>query len=255
MTVKELYQYLDRILPRTLSCPWDNDGMMCCPSPERAVRRVLISLDVTDEVIDRAIEGQYDVILTHHPMIFKPLPCVEPSVLAAARAIRLIRAGVAVMSFHTRLDAVSGGVNDTLAELLGLCEVTPFGCEGEAIGRIGSLDAPVPLAAFAKRVKTVLSAPAVTYADAHRPVKRVAVLGGSGKDDVAAAIAAGADTYLSGELGHHALTDAPDMGINLIEAGHFYTEYPILHRLQAYLAEADSTIESDLLMSCRIHVI
>lgn len=248
MTVKELYQYLDQRIPRSLSCEWDNDGLMCCPEEDRRVRRVLVTLDVTDAAVEQAIAGGYDVILSHHPMIFKGLKALNEENYIAAKALKLIRAGVAVMSFHTRLDAVSGGVNDMLATLLGLSEVVPFGQNGEAIGRIGVLPEETDLMHFAAQVKAILNAPAVFYADAGRAVRKVAVLGGSGGDDIGAARLAGADTYLSGSLGYHDMTDAPEAGMNLVEAGHFYTENPICHVLCELVRGADETIECD----CRL---
>ena len=255
LTLSELYAFFESKLPRTLSCDWDNDGMMCCADPAKQVHRALVVLDVTDEIIDAAVTGGYDLILSHHPMIFRGLRSVEPSSLAAARTIKLIRAGVSVFSFHTRLDAAEGGVNDALAAALGLTDVVPFGSGGQAIGRIGLLSTPMLAQDFAKHVKETLGSPYACLADAHRPAHRVAVLGGSGKDELQAACEAGADTYVSGELGHHPMTDAPDMGINLIEAGHFYTERTVLPVLQAMLAEADPTIESEVLSDCRIQVI
>jgi len=224
MTVLELYKHFDNSFPRELSCEWDNDGLMCCPDGEREVKRVLVSLDVTDGAVDKAIEGGFDVIISHHPMIFKGLKAINDEHFISCKAIKLIRAGISVMSFHTRLDAAEGGVNDILAGLLNLKDAVPF---GDGIGRIGTLEAPVELFGFARFVKDTLGAPTVSIADANKAVFKVAVLGGSGKDELNAAVAAGADTYLSGELGHHALTDAPEMGINLIEAGHFYTEAPV----------------------------
>ena len=147
--------------------------------------------------------------------------------------MKLIKADIAVMSFHTRLDAVEGGVNDTLAKLLGISDATPF---GEGLGRIGTLPSPMALSDFARMLKSSLCAPTVSVADAGKEVYRVAVLGGSGDDEIGAAIAADADTYVSGELGHHPMTDAPDMGINLIEAGHFYTEEPVCEVLSEKLS-------------------
>ena len=221
MTVYELYAKLNEQIPASLSCEWDNDGLMCCPDSAREVRRALVCLDVTQKTIDAAIEGKYDVIVSHHPFIFKGLKSLDESDLIPKRAMCLIREGISVMSFHTRLDATGGGVNDSLCALLEIKNAEPF---GEGIGRIGDLDERVDLLSFAKKVRDTLSAPTVSVADAKREVSRVAVLGGSGKDEIFSALAAGADTFVSGELGHHALTDAADLGINLIEAGHFYTE-------------------------------
>ena len=122
MKVRELYEKLEERIPRTLSCSWDNDGLMCCPDPEAEVRRVLVALDVTAEVAETAIAGRYDAVVSHHPLVFRPLRAVEPGDAVAKKVIRLLSAGVSVMSFHTRLDAVCGGVNDTLAAALGLSE-------------------------------------------------------------------------------------------------------------------------------------
>ncbi len=255
MKIKELYQYIDARIPRSLSCEWDNDGLMCCPDGEREVHKVLVALDVTDDVCDTAIDGGYDVIVTHHPFIFKGLKAINGEDHVSARAIKLISNGIAVMSFHTRLDAVEGGVNDMLATLLDVKNVTVFGNGGETIGRIGELEQPMDIAAFARKVKNVLEATVVFYADAKLPVKRVAVLGGSGSDDIRAALAAGADTYVSGELKYHDMTDASGMGINLIEAGHFYTEYPVCHVLRELIVGADADIECDVLFSCNIFTI
>lgn len=232
MTVLELYKHFDNIFPRELSCEWDNDGLMCCPDTARKVCRVLVCLDVTNEAVDRAIEGGFDVIISHHPFIFKGLKSINDENFVSRKAINLIRKSVCVMSFHTRLDAAKGGVNDILAKLLGIGNAVPF---GDGIGRIGTLESPCELFDFAKFVKSTLSAPTVSVADAEREVFRVAVLGGSGKDNIEAAILAGADTFVSGELGHHALTDAPEMNINEIEAGHFYTEMPVCQFLSNQL--------------------
>lgn len=242
MTVLELYQYLDAAIPRSLSCEWDNDGLMCCPDRNREVRRVLIALDVTAAVADKAIREGYDVIVSHHPLIFKGLRALNEENLVAAKAMRLLANGVAVMSFHTRLDAMKGGVNDTLASLLDLREVEAFGENGETIGRIGVLAQPIDVERFSRNVKDVLGAPVVFYSDAQRPVYRVAVLGGAGDDDVAAARAAGADTYVSGTLKYHDMTDAADGDMNLISAGHFYTERPICTVLRRMILQADASI-------------
>ena len=255
MTVTELYKALDAAIPRALSCEWDNDGLMCCPSPEKTVERVLVALDVTEEVVDDAIAGGFDVILSHHPMIFKGLKSVEPSNAIARKTIKLIQNGIAVMSFHTRLDALAGGVNDVLAARLDLQEVEPFGVDAVPIGRVGTLPYPMPLEQFAEQIKLALHVPSVSVADAHRPVHRVAVLGGSGSDDVAAAIAAGADTYVSGNLKYNQMVDAPDEGINLIEAGHFYTEQPICYHLAEMVKDLDDEIETRVTWSCRIRTI
>lgn len=252
MTVRELYEKLNERIPRELSCVWDNDGLMCCPDGRREVKRVLVALDATGAVCDRAVAEGYDAIVTHHPFIFKGIKTVDDENAIAAKAIELIKAGVAVMSFHTRLDAVNGGVNDKLASLLGLKNVEVFYGEGLPMGRVGVLDEAAELFDFARGVKKALNAPFVSVTDSGRKTERVAVLGGSGKDFIGAAADMGADTYVSGELGHHTMTDEPDVVIrplNLIEAGHFYTEFPVCEVLRDMVAEIDAGIECKIMNS------
>lgn len=255
MTIRELYAYLNEKIPPSLSCEWDNDGLMCCPDADAPVRRVLVALDITERVVEKAVADGYDVIVSHHPLIFSPLSKVTPDNAVARKVIRMLRAGITAMSFHTRLDAVTGGVNDTLAGLLGLEEVVAFGNDGEEIGRIGNLPSEMTLADFAMLVKKVTDADQVLVTDAGRSVSRVAVLGGSGSSDVIAAMRAGADTYLSGELKHNWLTDAPDIGINLVSAGHFHTENPICDVLADMIGAADASIEVCVVNSNPVQVI
>ena len=254
MTVYEVDRQLEERIPRTLSCEWANDGLMVCGG-DRPVKRVLIALDITSAVVDAAVSGGYDLVISHHPLVFRPLKAITTEIPVANKVIRLLTSGIAAMSFHTRLDAVCGGVNDTLAAALGVKDTVPFGNDGETIGRIGRLESPMTLADFAALVKRVTGVPFVLATDAGRPVERVAILGGSGSDDVAAAKAAGADTYLSGELGHHHLTDCPEFGMNLIAAGHFYTENPVCETIREMLLEIDPLLAVDVVDSNRIRIV
>ena len=243
MNIQQLYAFLNDRIPSSLSCDWDNDGLMCCADPDAEVKRVLIALDITQKVVEEAIVGEYDLIISHHPLIFSPLRALTPSNHVAKKVITLLRAGVSAMSFHTRLDAVKGGVNDLLAAQLGLTDFVPFGENGEEIGRIGTLEKPMKLSAFAQKVKVVTGADSLQFSDGGKEVLRVAVLGGGGASDVDAAAAAGADTYVTGELKHHQLTDAPECGMNLIAAGHFYTEDHICKHLAELVAQAIPSAE------------
>jgi dinuclear metal center YbgI/SA1388 family protein len=206
-------------------------------------------------VCDAAIEGGYDVIVSHHPFIFKGLTAINGEDPVSAKVIKLIANGISVMSFHTRLDAVSGGVNDMLASLLDIRNAEPFGEGDETLGRVGELERPMDIKAFAEKLKSVLRAPTVSYTDSGRPVFRVAVLGGSGSDDIKAALEAGADTYVSGELKYHDMTDSAEMGINLLAAGHFYTENPVCHVLKEVIIGAEENIECDIFFSCNIFTV
>ena len=222
-TKEKIYGALDGLIPSSLSCDWDNDGYMVQADGE--CRGILLTLDVTAAAVDFAAENGLDVIISHHPLIFRPLKTVSDG-----RIIKCVRNGIAVMSFHTRLDAREPGVNDALAEKLLLSEVA-----AEGMLRTGNVP-ELCLADFALTVKERLGAPAVRYAGS-RPVKRVAVLGGAGKDLVPEVIALGCDTYVTGEMGYNAVCDAADMGLNVIEAGHYYTERPVLGLLKSMISE------------------
>ncbi len=253
MTALRLYKMLDEKIPRELSCDWDNDGLMCCPDGEREIKKVLIALDVTADVIDTAISGGYDLIVSHHPFIFKGLRSFDGENFICEKAMKLIKSDICVFSFHTRLDALCGGVNDVLAALCKIKNAVPFGEDG--IGRIGELDEPVDTYTLAKRVKDALGCEGVFVSDGGRVCHKVAVLGGNGGDELDAAIDAGADTYISGELKFHSMTDAPDIGVNLIEAGHFYTEQPVCAVLKNMIEEIDGSIVCDVVNSNRIKLI
>lgn len=245
MNVRELYAELEKRFPHTLSCEWDNDGLLLCPNGQKEVKRVLIALDVTDKTVEYAISGGYDCIISHHPFIFRGLKAINDAEAVSAKAIRLIGAGISVMSFHTRLDAASGGVNDTLCDILEIVDTQPLFDGNVPLGRIGDLKEPMTAERFAKRVKDALDSPFVLLSDAGVNVSRVAVVGGSGKDVIETARVAGADTFVSGRFDYHPMTDAPEhksTPMNLIEAGHFYTEAPVC----AVLAETVCEIATDI---------
>lgn len=228
MTVLELYRALDARYPTALSCSWDNDGLMICPDPDREVKRVLFALDATEKTVAEAVRIGADVLITHHPMLFRPLKAVTPFTLSGSRALSALFGTLAVMSFHTRLDAADGGVNDALCAKIGLPTVGKFGDdECPTLGRIGGLSSPMSAADFAARVRDALGAPSVRLTG-EREVRRIAVVGGDGKDLIDAAILAGADTLLTGDASYNAVLDAAESGLNVIEAGHYYTEAPVL---------------------------
>ena len=247
MTVKELYTRLNERIPAELSEPWDNDGIMCCADSSQEVHRVIVTLDVTEEVVDYAIDSHVDLIVSHHPLIFRPLSAVTEENHIGRKIIKLLESGIAVFSFHTRLDKVAGGVNDKLCQLLGIKDSVPFG-EGD-LGRIGNIDRERMLDDFAYFVKETLEADTIRISDAFNPVKRVAVVGGDGKSYVADAIRQGADTYISGRIGYNVMEEAAEMGINLIEAGHYFTEQPICTVLQEMLLSYDPTLSIEIISS------
>lgn len=246
ITVANISQYLDERVPRSLSCSWDNDGLLCCPDPDRIVNRILVALDVTEQTVEMAICGKYDLLLTHHPLIFRPIKSLTPMDVVPKKLLKLVGAGVSAIALHTRFDAVDGGVNDALASALELPEVGRFGCEDALEGRIVELDQEESLSDFIDTVKQKLGPTFVNCADAAKPVKRIGLLGGEGGDFIRAAHNAGCDTYLTGRAGYHAMLDSAELGINVIEAGHFYTEAPACRALADLILEFNSALTVDV---------
>jgi dinuclear metal center YbgI/SA1388 family protein len=243
MTVKEFYNKLTELYPESLSCEWDNDGLMCCTDTSAEVKKVLVTLDVTDEALHYARDNGFDVILSHHPMIFKGLKAVCDNSLTGSRAVFAIKNGISVISLHTRLDAGICGVNDCLAKLLDLTDIAVFGDdECPTLGRIGTTDSTSE--DFISNLKNALGIKKVS-AYLTRDIKRVAVVGGSGKDFIYPAIAAGADTLVTGECSYNAALDAASSGLNIIEAGHYATEFPVCQRLKE-LAECIANAEAEI---------
>ena len=254
-TLQQLYLYLDKLIPKSLSCEWDNDGMMVCPDKYASVRKVLLSLDVTSKAIEYAVDEGFDTIVSHHPLIFRPLKGIGGDDPISSKIVTLVKNGINVLSFHTRLDALDGGVNDHLAELLGLEDVEVIPGDPCMIGRIGIVDYPCDLGEFAQNVKEELGARYVNIVDAQLDVSRVALCGGDGKDLLKAAFEAGADTYVTGTLSYNNMVDAAEFPMNVVEAGHFHTEDHVLHMLADMIEEFDPDIEIEIYESDPVRTI
>lgn len=241
ITAKQLYNYLSNAIPKELSCEWDNDGLMCEADGLRAIKKVLIALDITDKTISYAKYKDCDVIVSHHPLIFRPLSALNDGNPVSKKAVELIKSNISAMSFHTRLDAVSGGVNDVLAGVLGLLKVETFD-----IGRIGELPKPIEFEKFASEVKSALGCPAIAFVGGEKDVKKVVVLGGDGKDLAGDFLSSDADTYITGSLSYNVMCDLAESGKNVIAAGHFYTENPVCGMLKAMIEKLSDEIECEI---------
>ncbi len=238
--IRELVSFFDERIPSSLSCEWDNDGVMVCIDKEAPVKRIMFTLDVTVRALEYADAHGCDTVISHHPLIFRPissLSCFLPENVSAAAAIYAVRHGINVLSYHTRLDALPQyGVNDTLADIIGLDGREPFGPAGEVIGRIGMLGKRMSFQDFCLEIKQKLGSGALIVTDSGREVERIAVLGGDGKDFLKSAVLSGADTFVTGRCSYNADVDAATYGINVVEAGHFNTEYPVLASVEKLIS-------------------
>jgi len=235
MKLSELYSELSKRIPPALSEEWDNDGIMCLPH-DKEVNRILLSLDATEKAVNKAIDEKFDLIVTHHPMIFHPIASISNK-----KHIAIIEGNVAVFSFHTRFDAADGGVNDALCRVLGLKNI-----EKPSMMRVGELENEMPTEDFAAWVKKSLNCKKLTYVKCRDTVKRVAVLGGDGKDFLSEAEKAGADTYITGNMSYNTMLDAKEGCVNVIEAGHYETEFPSMQAMNGILKEINPKFETEI---------
>lgn len=225
MTIQDVYNYLDSRAPFATCEEWDNVGLLV-GDPRQTVSGILVTLDVTDGAIDAAVAAGANLIVSHHPVIFSALKTLGGDSIP----YRLAAAGIAVISAHTNLDRADGGVNDTLAALLGLEDIHP---SADGLCRIGTLSQETTPAAFAKTVADVLST--AVRLNGGCTIRTVAVCGGSGGDFIDA-LTPYADAFVTGEVRHHEWLAA--RGIAVIEAGHYATEVPVVDTLCRWLTEA-----------------
>lgn len=222
ITVREVENYLYEWAPRELAMPWDNVGLLVGDGAA-AVKRVLVSLDITEAVVDEAVATGADLIVAHHPIMncaWNPVQSLTGDTALGRMVGKLMRSGISAICMHTNLDAAQGGVNDVLAEKLGLHDTQML--TDEKIGRVGTLKCEMPLVDFLQDVLEYLGCNGLRYTDCGKPVHRVAVGGGACDDYIPQAIALGCDTFVTSDLKYHAFLDTKE--INLIDAGHFPTE-------------------------------
>ena len=236
-TVREIEQALFELAPREGAMDWDNVGHLL-GDPDSQVSRVLVALDITEDVADEALAHGCELIVAHHPVMncrWLPVQSVRSDTPQGHLLLKLLRNGVSAICMHTNLDVAWGGVNDILAEKLKLVDPGPL-CDN-GLGRVGRLEEPMDLADFVRFVSRSLSCNGVRYAGAGKPVCRVAVGGGACGDFEDDAIRAGCDTFVTADLSYHQFLDAKGKGINLIDAGHFPTEDPVCEKLVQYVSD------------------
>ena len=242
-TVQQVYEEMQRIAPLELAESWDNPGLLVdCGG---TVQKVLVTLDITPEVVEEAARKHCEVIVAHHPVIFSPLKKIGPQEVPC----QLVRAGISAICMHTNLDAAEGGVNEVLAGIFGMKNLETF---ADGCGRVGEIElnsvkglAYQVQKELASRCNLPENGPAVQIklVDNGRMVKRLAVISGAGGSLFEDAIAVGADCLLTGEANHHHAIDAKRLGLSLIAAGHYATEFPVTaavaEKLRAALPDLD----------------
>ena len=241
MTAEKIIQILEKKVPLYLAESWDNPGLVI-GKRNKEIRKVLIALDVTDDVAKEAAEKKADMIITHHPMIFGSIKKINDDTSLGRRIMFLIENDINHYAMHTNLDTAFGGTNDVLAELIGLKDVEPLAVNTEqdgipnGLGRIGELEEESTLGEFSKLLKEKLKLDRIRIVGSEsQKVKRVGLCTGSGIEFMNEAAAKNCDTYITADVKFHEAQKAVEQGINLIDATHYASENIIVHVIAEYL--------------------
>ncbi len=247
MRICDIISDMEKIAPLCLAEKWDNSGFLL-GDETRSISKVFLCLEINSKTLRQAQNNGAELIITHHPLIFKPLANIRESDPTGRLIRALIKNDMAVYSMHTNFDKADGGMNDLLAEVLGLEEVRHYTeeecAENENIGRVGVLDPTMSLEDFAAFVRATLGCKTLrTVGNSDEEISTVALCSGSGGDLMLNAFRAEADVYLTGDIGHHDAQLASEIGLNIIDAGHFETENIFCPYLMEYFADNFPDIE------------
>lgn len=239
MKCEEIISCLEEVSPRTFAESWDNVGLLC-GREEQEVTRVYLAVDATREVVEAAIAGKADMLLTHHPLIFHPVKQIRGSDFLGSRILDLAENHICCYAMHTNFDVM--GMADAVADELSLLDRKVLSVtyeddiSKEGIGRIGALPAPVSLAECAAYVKQTCHVEHVrVFGNPSEAVVMAAVCPGSGKSVIADAIRAGADVLITGDIDHHDGLDAMEQGLSIIDAGHYGLEKIFVPYMEEFL--------------------
>lgn len=230
ITYHELISEIETIAPRSLEESWDNCGMQINMG-NNSINRILISLEITKEIIEEAKKLDIDFLITHHPLLFHKLDVVDNNTITGNYIVELIKLGISVYSAHTTFDSAFGGNNEYLAELLGLHRVRHFKSRQnypneEIMGRLGDLKEPISLEKVVRKVEDALKIQGGVrvIGDVKRLIKKVGICTGAGGDIMESAIRHSCDLFITGDVRHHEALLAKESGLCVIDAGHYWTE-------------------------------
>lgn len=247
MECKKVIELLEKQSPKSYACDWDNVGLLV-GREDKEIQKIYIALDATDEAIEEALANGADMLLTHHPMIFKGMKRVTQEDFIGRRIIRLIQNDMVYYAMHTNFDVM--GMADLAADYLGISdtrvlEITSVSETGEeGIGRYGSLKKEMTVRECCEEVKQAFSLENVkVFGDLERKVKTAAISPGSGKSVISNALQAGVDVLITGDIDHHEGIDAVAQNMTVIDAGHYGVEHIFIPYMEQYLKREAKELE------------
>ena len=235
MKVRDIINVIEEFAPLSIQESWDNSGL-CVGSPDAPATSVLLGLDCTEELVDEAIACGADMIITHHPLIFSGLKKITPEDQIGAAIIKAIKAGISIYAAHTSADKVIAGVSGAMAAKLGLVNVSILDEDGDGtgLGVVGDLQQPLSAQEAVALVKDRFSLKAMrTSRPLEGQITRVAMCGGSGGSLIKAAMASGAQLYISGDISYHNFFTRE--GFMIMDIGHYESEIEIVDILFSLL--------------------
>ena len=222
MNLNKIINAIEKIAPLDLADEWDNSGIQI-DAGKKEIKKVLVALEITKPVIDEAKEVDIDLIITHHPLFFKPVLNIDGNTVIGNYVVELILSGISVYSAHTNFDAADGGNNDYIASLLKLSNVRKF--NETSLGRVGELLMKMSFDEVCGYVKDLLLLPRIiTVVNPTAKIGKVGVCCGAGGYMIDEAIEVGCDLYITGDIKYHDAQNAFAREICLIDAGHYGTE-------------------------------
>lgn len=228
MKIQQAIDLIEAYAPLHLQADYDNAGLLC-GDPSCELTSALLCIDVTEAVIDEAIRGGHNLVISHHPLVFRGIKSLTPRTYIERCLLRAILHHVAIYAAHTNMDATPGGVSHRMADRLGLVDRLVLQPRDPAtpdvgFGIVGNLPAPVPAMEFLHHLKHLFHCPSIRHTHPHLPVfRRVALCGGAGADLLPLAIRAGADIYISADFKYHDFF-LPDGRLTIADIGHYESE-------------------------------
>ena len=224
MTVQDIFNFLNSKFPVSTACDFDNVGVLV-GDKQQEVKTAIIALDCNDLVVEKAINENAQLIVTHHPVIFNPLK----NVLSDSLIYKLIKNNISVISMHTNLDVGVGGVNDSLANAISLNNIETVLAEDGYALRIGTVS-PVSATQFAEQLKNSLNT-TIKYVETERQIENVLICSGSGGNFLNEAVKYGCDAFVTADVKHNVFLEASHLNIAIFDAGHFETENVVIDQL------------------------